>query len=154
MRTEEQDFPKTFLLDLPKVLSHYCRSSSSKMYLEPVFKSSSQLHTECKRSSAERGIQPLSRQVFSNVFNDLNLSLFHPKKDQCDTCCAFKTGNIEAATWEEHCIKKDTAQATKQKDKEEAGEKTLVACMGATGAPALPQAASFCPLLQDQAQCT
>ncbi|XP_030292040.1 uncharacterized protein LOC115592917 [Sparus aurata] len=80
VRIEQQDFLKTFLLDLPKVPSHYCRSSSSKMYLEPVFKSISQLHTEYKRSSAERGIQPLSRKVFSNVFNDLNLSLFHPKK--------------------------------------------------------------------------
>ena len=31
VRKEESDFLKTFLLDLPKVPSHYCRSSSSKM---------------------------------------------------------------------------------------------------------------------------
>lgn len=144
VRTEGQDFLKTFLLDPPKVPSHYCRSSSSKMYLEPVFKSISQLHSEYKCCSAKRGIQPLSRQVFSNVFNYLNLSLFHPKKDQCDTCCAFKAGNIEAATWEEHCIKKDTARAMKQKDKEEAGEKTLVACMDLQGL-------LLCPKLQASA---
>ncbi|XP_063749802.1 uncharacterized protein LOC134871130, partial [Eleginops maclovinus] len=38
VRTEERDFLKSFLLDLPKVPSHYCRSSSSKMYLEPLFR--------------------------------------------------------------------------------------------------------------------
>ena len=40
------------LLDkLPKVPSHYCRSSSSKMYLEPIVTSMAQLHqlyvTDC-----------------------------------------------------------------------------------------------------------
>lgn len=35
VRSEEQDYAKSFLLDLPKVPSHYCRSSSSKLYLEP-----------------------------------------------------------------------------------------------------------------------
>ncbi|XP_038548744.1 uncharacterized protein LOC119882660 [Micropterus salmoides] len=129
VRSEERDFLKTFHLDLPKVPSHYCRSFSSKMYLEPVFKSLSHLHTKYKRSCAEHGIQSLSRQVFTNIFNDLNLSFFHPKKPKCDTCCSFKAGNIEAATWEEHCLKKDTARAMKQKDKDEAGGKTLVACM-------------------------
>ena len=103
------------------------------MYLEPVFKSINHLHAEDSRSSAENGIQAMSRQVFTRMFNDLNLSIFHPKKDQCDTCCAFKAGNIDAATWKEHCTKKDTARAMKQKDKEEAGEKTLVTCMDLQG---------------------
>lgn len=141
--TEGQDFLKAFLRDLPKVPSHYCRSSSSKMYLEPFFKSISHLHTQYKRSCEDHGFQPLSRQVFSTIFHEMNLSLFHPKKDQCDTCCAFKAGNLDAATWEEHCIKKDSARAMKQKDKEEAGEKTLV-CMDLQGL-------LLCPRLQASA---
>lgn len=96
--TEGQEFLKTFLLNLPKIPSHYCRSSSTKMYLEPIFKSISHLHTQYKRSCEEQGFQPLSRQVFSTIFHDLNLSLFHPKKDQCDTCCTFKAGNLDATT--------------------------------------------------------
>lgn len=144
VRTEEQDFLKTFLLDLPKVPSHYCRSSSSKMYLEPFFKSISHLHTQYKQSCADHSIQPLSRQVFTNTFNDLNLSLFHPKKDQCDTCCAFKAGNIEAAVWEEHCVKKDDARAEKVKDKQLANNTTLVACMDLQGL-------LLCPKLQASA---
>ena len=141
VRREVVDFLKTFLLDLPKVPSHYCRSSSSKMYLEPAFKSINHLHGEYIRSSAEHGIQALSRQVFTRMFKDLNLSLFHPKKDQCDTCCAFKAGNIDAITWKDHCNKKDTARAMKQKDKEEADEKTLVTCMDLQGL-------LLCPKLQ------
>ncbi len=139
--TEEQDFLQTFLLDLPKVPSHYCRSSSSKLYLEPVFKSISHFHTQYKWSCDEHNIRPLSRQVFSTVFHNLNLSLFHPKKDQCDTCCAFKAGNIDAATWEEHCSQKDIARAMKQKDKEEAGDKKLLVCMDLQGL-------LLCPKLQ------
>lgn len=144
VRTEEQDFLKTFLLDLPKVPSHYCRSSSSKMYLEPFFKSISHLHTQYKQSCADHNIQPLSRQVFTNTFNDLNLSLFHPKKDQCDTSCAFKARNIEAAVWEEHCVKKDDARAEKVKDKQLANNTTLVACMDLQGL-------LLCPKLQASA---
>ena len=141
VRREEVDFLKTFLLDLPKVPSHYCRSSSSKMYLEPAFKSINHLHAEYTRSSAEHGIQALSRQVFTRIFKELNLSLFHPKKDQCNTCCAFKAGNIDADTWKHHCNKKDTARAMKEKDKEEAGEKNLVTCMDLQGL-------LLCPKLQ------
>ncbi|XP_056458619.1 uncharacterized protein LOC130392188 isoform X2 [Gadus chalcogrammus] len=144
VRTEERDFLKSFLLELPKVPSHYCRSSSSKMYLEPLFKSINHLHSQYKQACAANGIQALSRQVFSNTFKELNLSLFHPKKDQCDTCCAFKAGNIEAAVWEEHCVKKDEARAEKDRDKQLANNTTLVACMDLQGL-------LLCPKLQASA---
>ena len=144
VRTEERDFLKSFLLELPKVPSHYCRSSSSKMYLEPLFKSINHLHSQYKQTCAANGIQALSRQVFSNTFKELNLSLFHPKKDQCDTCCAFKAGNIEAAVWEEHCVKKDEARAEKDRDKQLANNTTLVACMDLQGL-------LLCPKLQASA---
>ncbi|KAL7379593.1 hypothetical protein ABVT39_002008 [Epinephelus coioides] len=64
-------------------------------------------------------------------------------EDQCDTCFAFKPGNISAATWAEHCLKKDT-RAMKQKDKEEAGEKNLLVCMDLQGL-------LLCPKLQASA---
>ena len=153
VRTEERDFLKSFLLELPKVPSHYCRSSSSKMYLEPLFKSINHLHSQYKQACAANGIQALSRQVFSNTFKELNLSLFHPKKDQCDTCCAFKAGNIEAAVWEEHCVKKDEARAEKDRDKQLANNTTLVACMDLQGPSPLPKASSVCPLFQNEAEC-
>lgn len=43
-RGETHDFMRTFLQDLPKVPSHYCRSSTLKQYLEPVFQSKLAVH--------------------------------------------------------------------------------------------------------------
>ena len=37
--TEEAMCLRQFLLDLPKMPSRYCRQSSSKLYLEPIFQS-------------------------------------------------------------------------------------------------------------------
>ncbi|KAL7373856.1 hypothetical protein ABVT39_016135 [Epinephelus coioides] len=51
-----------------------------------------------------------------------------------------EAGNINADTWEEHCLKKDM----KQQDKEEAGEKTLLVCMDLQGL-------LLCPKLQASA---
>lgn len=82
--------------------------------------------------------------MFTNTFNNLNLSLYHPKKNQCDTCCAFKVGNIDAIKWEEHCRKKDQARAEKARDKELASENTLVATMDLQGL-------LLCPKLQASA---
>lgn len=70
VRKGEQEFLKYFLLDLPKVPSHYCRSSLSKMHLD-VFKPISHVHTQYKHSSEEHGIQPQSGKEFSNTFAGL-----------------------------------------------------------------------------------
>ncbi|XP_041942158.1 uncharacterized protein LOC121705312 isoform X3 [Alosa sapidissima] len=139
--TEEHNFVNTFLSKLPKVPSHYCRSSSSKLYLEPYFKSISHLHSLYQQACSDNSIRALSRQVFTVAFNQLNLSLFHPKKDQCDTCCAFKAGNIEAALWEKHRKKKDDAREEKENDKQLATNTCLVTCMDL-------QSLLLCPKLQ------
>ena len=34
--------------------------------------------------------------------NELNLSLYQPKKDQCDTCCSYEAGNMDEETYQEH----------------------------------------------------
>ncbi|KAJ8710635.1 hypothetical protein PYW08_009150 [Mythimna loreyi] len=56
-----------------------------------------------------------------------NLSLFQPKKDQCDTCCAFKAGNLSEDDYHNHITRKDAAREEKKKDKDLAlaGEKHL-----------------------------
>ena len=142
--SEARDFIKTFLTDLPKLPSHYCRASSSKSYLEPVFQSLNDLHREYKRAAEEKGFPTLSRQVLTKEFKQQNLGLFHPKKDQCDTCCSFKTGNLPDNEWQDHLTKKEEARAAKAQDKEEMGEKTMVACMDL-------QAVLLCPRLKASA---
>lgn len=132
-KTATEEFLRAFLLNLPKVPARYWKSSSSKIYLEPTIKSIIHLYSQYKRSCVEHGIQPLSRHVLTTIFHELNLSLFHPTKEQCYTCWGFKAGAIEASAWEAHCLKKDCARAMMHRDRREAGEKTLLVCMDVQG---------------------
>jgi len=53
-----------------------------------------------------------------NIFNEKNLSLFSPKKDQCDLCCGHKTGNINDEEWHKHIENKNRSREEKHIDKE------------------------------------
>ncbi|XP_077103049.1 uncharacterized protein LOC143753996 [Siphateles boraxobius] len=111
-----------------KVPLHYCRSTTSKQYLEPVFQSMADLYAVYCRAAAEKNVTPLSRQVFTNEFKRLNLGLYHPKKDQCNICCAFKTGNLPDDEWQHHLLQKEEARAEKLSDKSKASNNTMVLC--------------------------
>ncbi|CAG9770205.1 unnamed protein product [Ceutorhynchus assimilis] len=108
-----------FLNSLPKLESHYCRKSTSKLYLEPVWTSKLELYRLYKNDwCTENNLLPLSVASFSNMIDDQNIALFSPKKDECDKCVAHKTGNISLEIFEEHQVKKEEARNEKQKDKE------------------------------------
>ncbi|XP_062387011.1 uncharacterized protein LOC134076007 [Sardina pilchardus] len=138
------EFIRSFLHDLPKVPSHYCRSTTSKQYLEPVFQSIADLYAVFCHAAAEKSVRPLSRQVFADEFKRLNLGLYHPKKDQCDTCCAFKTGNLPDDEWQHHLLKKEEARAEKMSDKSKTNSNIMVICMDL-------QALLLCPKLKASA---
>lgn len=74
------EFICSFLQDLPKVPSHYCRYTTSNQYLEPVFQSMAHLYAVYSRAAAEKNVTPLSRQVFTDEFKHLNLGLSHHKR--------------------------------------------------------------------------
>lgn len=118
-KKRENEFLVEFLNSLPNLESHYCRSSSSKKYLELIWKSKNQLYRVYKEECNRKGIPVLSDASFSNAFSDMNYSLFRPKKDQCDICLGFKTKNIEESLYKEHIKKKIEARDAKLKDKEE-----------------------------------
>ncbi|KAK7130348.1 hypothetical protein R3I93_019849 [Phoxinus phoxinus] len=139
-RREAHEFMKSFLQDLPKVPSHFCRSSTSKQYLEPVFQSMLNLYKVYHRAAEEKMLRPFSRQMLSEEFKQQNLSLYHPKKDQCNTCCSFKAGNLPDNEWQIHFLKKEEACAAKLQDKKDASDKTMVVCMDL-------QALLLCPRL-------
>ena len=124
---------RMFLEALPKVPSHYCRSSSSKLYLEPIVTSMAQLHDLYITYCEDNGIEHhMSRQVLGREFKNMNISLYQPKKDQCDTCCAYKAGNLPEEEWQLHCQRKNNARNAKQVDKEacaQQGSATLVFTM-------------------------
>lgn len=86
---------KDFLNSLPKVESHYCRQSSSKVYLESLWISKCNVFREYQKYSTEKNIQQVKFKVFDDVMNEMNISLFKPKKDQCDLCIARKEYVLE-----------------------------------------------------------
>lgn len=74
------DYLKEFFVSLAKMDSHYC-SSSSKQYLEPLWKTKGELYCLYKSDwcSIKYKERPLSNATFLNTFEDLNLSIFTPR---------------------------------------------------------------------------
>jgi len=106
-----------FLNNLPKVESHYCRASSRKLYLEPTWNSYRHVHREfleyCKRENK----RPCSWRLFLQQFKSMNLDIYAPRKDQCNTCIGFKKGNVSQADYDSHKRRKDLARMEKEQDK-------------------------------------
>ncbi|XP_061528459.1 uncharacterized protein LOC133400154 isoform X1 [Phycodurus eques] len=128
---EDRSFLRFFLHNLPQVPSHYGGPSSSKVYLEPIFKSAIHLYNFYMLSCRERGVLPLSKRVLNKTLKDLNLTLFRAKREQCSTCS--KTKDVDTSVWEEHRRKKDSTLLAMQQDQERAGREILVACMDLQG---------------------
>ncbi|CAG9794569.1 unnamed protein product [Diatraea saccharalis] len=117
---------KTWLDILPKVPSHYCRSSSKKVYVESTFRSELHMHAVFKDWCTEKGYRAASRKTFSKVLTNNNIGIHHPRKDQCDTCCSYKTGNISQAEYDIHVAKKEEARNAKKIAIASANEKVVV----------------------------
>ena len=116
---------------IPKVPSHYCRSSSSKTYVENTFRSFSHMHTVYSeyQTSQTSQRQPVGRHVFVDVMKEMNMDIHQPRKDQCDVCCSFKTGNIMKQEYDDHVIKKNEAYAAKEIAKKIVDSETVVVTM-------------------------
>nr|CAH7719285.1 unnamed protein product [Callosobruchus chinensis] len=61
-------------------------------------------------------LPPVSIAKFHATFNDPNLSLFHPKKDESDVCVGYRTSNVTEEKYKLHQILKE-ARTEKSKDK-------------------------------------
>lgn len=126
LKNVEKEFLYKFFDELPKLPSHYCRSSSNKLYLEPIFGNSiSSLYEEYrKRCTHDENYQlePLSRHSFDKVGKELNVGFSLPKKDMCDTCISYGTKNLSEEEYNIHILRKNEARSEKEKDKSK-GEK-------------------------------
>lgn len=114
----EKIFLQDFLTRLPKLESHYCRKDSKKLYLEPQWHTISDLYRFYTNECKENNNRPLSHTYFKEEFDKQNLSLFKPKKDQCDTCNEYQVGNISQEDHQLHIDRKTSAQEEKSKQKE------------------------------------
>lgn len=136
-----------FFDSLPKMPSHYCRKESSKLYLEQFFQTKQELYKLYKKYCEDNSFPELvlSTPVFDQVFSDMNLALYQPRKDRCDTCCGYETKNISEEEYQEHLRKKERARQEKNKDKELAKQgKVYTLCMDM-------QAVKICPMINASA---
>ncbi|XP_005098560.1 uncharacterized protein LOC101856023 isoform X2 [Aplysia californica] len=101
---------------LPKVSSHYCKKSSSKLYLEPMFKTIKEVHRLYVEKCIENEITAVGIDVFRKEFDKNNLALFPHKKDKCDICVRYRSGDSTEDTWVLHRERKEAAKQEKEND--------------------------------------
>ena len=135
---------KEWLDLLPKVPSHYCRASSSKVYVECTFRSLLHMYDVYSDFIKSKGKVPVSRMIFTDVLKKENIAIHSPRKDQCDTCFTYKSGNLPQFKYDNHIIKKDEARNAKIAAKEKCCESVAVITMDL-------QSVLRCPRLQASA---
>lgn len=115
------DYLKAFFGALPKAESHYCRKDTDKMYFQHPFQTKIDIYNLYKnKCETEHEMTAVSVTTFNKIFESLNLALYKPKKDQCDTCLQYKAKQLTDEKYQEHLKKKNQAQEEKKKDKEDA----------------------------------
>lgn len=98
---------------LPKVPSHYCRASTSRIYVEDSFRNKTHMFEVYKKWSQENERETAKRKLFTSILEAEKISVFKPRKDQCDTCTSFKEGNLTLEEYEVHKAKKEEAYQAK-----------------------------------------
>lgn len=117
---ESRQFLRNFLESLNKLPSHYCRKDTKKMYLEQCFQSFAQLYRLYESKCKESNKNVLSIVTLTNVAHEMDIALFHPRKDQCDTCFKYKNKNLSEEEYNRHIKNKTLARAEKELDKQNA----------------------------------
>lgn len=112
----------TFLDQLPKLESHYCRLSTQRLYLEPLFQTKTDVYQLYKDYCNDNHAKALSLIHFKKQMKIKNIFIHKPKKDQCDVCIGYKTKNISQEDYETHIKRKDEARQEKETDKKIAME--------------------------------
>lgn len=121
----------THIPSFPKMESHYCRSSTSLEYLDQGLSISSMHKLYNLKYGPDMAV---SYSTYRKIFrSEFKLSFHKPKKDQCNTCTAFKNlpdkeKEKRRPEYDTHIKNKDLAQHQKEKDKETAkGDPSLKA---------------------------
>jgi len=129
-RKHKNEYLFNFFNSLPKLPSHYCRQSTRKLFLQTEINSISHLYNiycdNCKTDDE----QPVVTKKFVDVFKENNLSIFSPKKDQCDVCCQYSVNNLSEEKYQIHISRKNLGREEKTKDKlnAEAGNCHVFSC--------------------------
>lgn len=111
---------------LPKMESHYCRASTSKIYLEPEFVSIADLMRVYEKHCRDNRYNFIGRMSLNRIFDQKNLSLFKPKKAQCDICVGHSHGSVSDENYNIHITRKNEARMYKDNEKQRASDEVKV----------------------------
>ncbi|XP_050507268.1 uncharacterized protein LOC126884950 [Diabrotica virgifera virgifera] len=143
-----KDVLRNFLDSLPKLPAHYCRKSTSKLYIEPIFGDNmSKVYQEYSRMCREQNkeLKPVSRYTFDLMVKEKHISFHIPKKDRCDTCCSYETNNLDENVYKKHINNKEKARQEKENDKQAGHVKQCIVLTQDL------QAVKVCPMLNASA---
>lgn len=106
-----------FFNAIPKLESHYCRASTTKLYVEPIYQNKMDLYRVYKIFCLDKKVKPVAASRFKKQMIKHNIAIHAPKKDQCDVCVGYKAGNIEDTVYQLHIQRKTDAREAKAEDK-------------------------------------
>lgn len=109
-----------WIVSLPKMESHYCRNNSKRLYLEGPFNTKQEIYDLYLEKCKIDNVTPFKRNSVMKVFEENRISIFKPRKDQCDTCISYKTKQVTDEEYNKHIIEKNRAREEKEIDKEKA----------------------------------
>lgn len=115
---------KNFINMIPKIESHYTRANTSKLFIDGS-KTIADIHRDYIADCKEKNVAFVNYVIFYRIFkDDFNISFFSPKKDLCETCCAYEnTENEEKKRkkeyYDQHLVEKELSRKEKKYDKEE-----------------------------------
>ncbi|KAF4529623.1 hypothetical protein B566_EDAN017069 [Ephemera danica] len=115
-----------FLQKLPKIPSHYCRRNTSRKYLEPPWRTMREVYDHYVANAERKGLKPVSISTFKREWRNQKISVYRPRKDECDICVSFKTGNLSQEEMNKHTEKKNDARHYKNFCKDHPSKDVLV----------------------------
>ncbi|XP_030754481.1 uncharacterized protein LOC115881209 isoform X2 [Sitophilus oryzae] len=118
--SKDKEYLIRFLRTLPQMESHYCRKDTTKLYLESQWQNLNELYRFYCAECSSQNFQAINHTTFREEFKNLNLSLYRPKKDQCDTCTGYSVGTIKEEQYSLHINRKKMARAEKESQKNQA----------------------------------
>ncbi|KAL4707280.1 hypothetical protein ACJJTC_019818 [Scirpophaga incertulas] len=119
----------------PRKESHYCRSSTSREYLDGDL-NLSLMYRQYKEWCVANE-KPLAKKgTYEHIFTtEFNISFYRPKKDQCSLCCSYNNMTSEdklelESTYQTHIQEKEMCRGEKKVDIElcQTDERKVICC--------------------------
>lgn len=122
--SDDLKFADDHIRSLPAVPSHYCRKSSSKLYLDNNLQNLAKVYRLYKAKCAQHQRVPVSQTTYRRLFHRYNIGFHHPKKDKCAVCEGYRLLPKADVTpevvqqYELHSQEKDATYAEHKSDQE------------------------------------